>query len=200
MQQLLNGFRTHACFEIILVLLQHVTVFRFGQYLLFHQRRVARVDYNIIREVQHPLQQTRAHIQDQPHPGRNPLKIPDMRHRRSQLNMPHTLTAHLGTGDLYAAFITNFALVTYLFIFAAVAFPVLLWPKDTLTEQAVLFRLERAVVDGFRLLDLPVGPFPDQFGRGEADLDCIERVITHPIHLSSLTQNLYCAPRHGIAQ
>ena len=59
-------------------------------------------------------------------------------------------------------------------VLAAQALVVLHRPEDLGAEQAVAFRLEGAVVDRFRLLDLAERPRPDQVRRGEPDLDRVE--------------------------
>src|SRR3546814_17413922 len=46
--------------------------------------------------------------------------------------------------------------------------------KDARAEQAVTLGLERAVVDGFGLLDLAEQPRTDAFGARDADLDNVE--------------------------
>ena len=79
-----------------------------------------------------------------------------MRYGRGKLDMAHALAAHLRAGDFNAALIADFSLEADFLIFTAVALPVLGWAKDTLAEQAVLFRLERAVIDCFGLFDFTV--------------------------------------------
>ena len=101
------------------------------------------------------------------HPGGDALEIPDVGDRSGQLDVTHPFPAHLGTGDFYAAAVADLALVANFFILPAVALPVLGRAKDALTEQAVPFRLEGAVVDGFRLQNLAIGPFPNGVWRGD---------------------------------
>ena len=79
-----------------------------------------------------------------------------MAHRRSQLDMPHAFAAHPGTGNLHAATVADHAFVTNSFIFAAVALPIFGRPKNSLAKQAVPFRLQRAIIDSFRLLNLAI--------------------------------------------
>ena len=67
-------------------------------------------------------------------------------------------------GDLHAAAVADLALVADLLVLAAVTLPVLGGAKDLFTEQAVLLRLQCAVVDGLRALDLAVGPGADLLG------------------------------------
>ena len=82
---------------------------------------------------------------DQSHPAGDSLKIPDVGNRSSQLNMPHTLTAHIGLGDLNAAAaVADHAFVPNLFIFSTVTLPVLAGSEDSFAEQAVF--------SGFRVL------------------------------------------------
>src|SRR3546814_15687110 len=64
------------------------------------------------------------------------------------------------------------------------------WSSDVcssdLAEQAVPLRLEGAVVDRLRLLDLAVGPAPDAFWRSQSDLDLVKRLRlrrgVHEVH------------------
>src|SRR5699024_10278091 len=81
----------------------------------------------------------------------------------------HPLTPHLGTGHLDATALTDDALEAHTLVLAAVALPVPGGAEDLLAEQALLLRLEGAVVDGLRLLDLAVGPVTDVLDRREAD-------------------------------
>ena len=188
-EQLLDGLRTHAGAEIVLVLFAHVAVLSLGEDLLLHERRIARIDNDIVGEVQDLLEDARADVEDQTHAGRNALEVPDVRYRRCQLDVAHALAADLGLGDLNAALVADLALEADLLVLAAVALPVLGRAKDTLAEQAVAFRLERAVVDGFGLFNFTVGPFADQVRGRQTDLDGVKRMISHillrcsfPIH------------------
>ena len=143
------------------------------------QRRIAGINHDIERKIEDLLQNTGRNIEHQTHPGRNALKIPNVRHRRRQLNVAHALTAHLIFCNLDAAALANFSFITDTFIFSAVAFPVLCRAKDTLAKQAVALRLQGAVVDCFRLFDLTVGPFADLFGRCQTDFDGFKGDIFH---------------------
>src|SRR5262249_9794185 len=62
-----------------------------------------------------------------------------------------------------------------------VALPVAGRAEDLLAEEPVLLRLEGAVVDGLRLLDLTVRPVPDVVGRGQPDSQFVEEI--HVEHL-----------------
>ena len=74
-------------------------------------------------------------------------------------------------GDLDAAAVADLALIADALVLAAVALPVLGGTKNPLAEQAVALRLQGAVVDGLRLLDLAVGPLANLLRGGEADFD-----------------------------
>src|SRR5262249_29237531 len=77
-------------------------------------------------------------------------------------------------------------------VLAAVALPVPGRTEDLLAEEPVLFRLERAVVDGFGLLDLTVRPLPDVVGGSKANAQVVEEVdvkhVCYPLGSSSVLQ------------
>ena len=168
-QQLLDGLRPHAGAEIVLIRFLEVAVLLFGKQRVFFKIRNARIDDNIRREIEDLLQQARRHIEQQPHAAARSLKIPDMRNRRGQLDVAHALAAHLGARDLDAAAFADLALVADALVAAAIAFPVLCRSKDLFAEQPFTLRLEGAVVDGFRLLNLAPRPFADKIRRRQSD-------------------------------
>jgi hypothetical protein len=86
----------------------------------------------------------------------------------------HPLTAHLGAGDFNTTALTDDALEAHALVLTAVAFPVASRTEDLLAEESVLLRLECAVVDGLRLLDLAVGPPTDVVGGGETDAELVK--------------------------
>ena len=102
-------------------------------------------------------------------PRAGAAEVPDVNRRGGQLDVPHALAPNLGAGHLNAAALADDAAEAHPLVLAAVALPVFGGTKDLLAEQAVLLWLERAVVDGLRLLDLAVGPHTDLFGGGESD-------------------------------
>ena len=67
-------------------------------------------------------------------------------------------------------------LVLQALVLAAQALVVLDRPEDLGAEQAVAFGLEGTVVNRLRLLDLAERPRTDLLGRGNADLNGVERV------------------------
>ena len=94
---------------------------------------------------------------------------------RRQLDVAHALAAHLGQRDLDAALLADQALVLHALVLAAQALVVLDRPEDARAEQAVALRLEGAVVDGLRLLDLAERPGGNIVRAGDRDADLIER-------------------------
>ena len=118
-------------------------------------------------EVDDLLQVLRGEVEQVAQPGRHALEVPDVGHRRGELDVAHPLAAHLGPSDLDAAALADDALEPDALVLAAVALPVPGRAEDLLAEEPVLLRLEGAVVDGLRLLYLAVGPLPDVFGGGQ---------------------------------
>ncbi len=79
--------------------------------------------------------------------NRSASSIWPMRSRRTLVSV--TSTPH---------FSQTMPLILHALVFAAQAFVILDRTEDTRAEQAITLRLERPVVDGFRLLDLTEGP------------------------------------------
>src|SRR5690606_27623942 len=84
------------------------------------------------------------------------LEVPDVGDGSSELDVAHPLAADLRAGHLDAAALADDALEADALVLAARAFPVPGGAEDALAEEPVLLRLEGAVVDGLRLLDLTV--------------------------------------------
>ncbi len=128
------------------------------------------------REVDDLLEILRRQVEQVAETRRHTLEVPDVRDGRGQLDVAHPLTTHLGASDLDAAALADDALEADALVLAAVALPVASRSEDLLAEQAVLLWLERAVVDGLRLLDLAEGPVADVVRGGKADAEFIEEV------------------------
>ena len=71
-----------------------------------------------------------------------------------QINVPHTLTTHLGQRNFNTTLLADIPLILHALVLAAQAFVILYRAKDLGTEQTIALRLKRTVVDGLRLLDL----------------------------------------------
>src|SRR6202012_4569914 len=101
----------------------------------------------------------------------NALEEPDVADGSGEVDVAHPLAADLRARDLHAAALADDALVADALVLAAVALPGLGRTEDALAEEAVLLRLERAVVDRLGLRDLAGAPAPDLLGGRETDLD-----------------------------
>ena len=64
-----------------------------------------------------------------------------MRNRSRKLDRAHTLSSYLSAGNLNAAAIADFSLISYSFILTAVAFPILLGSENLFAEKSADFGL-----------------------------------------------------------
>ena len=140
-----------------------------GQQLVLLERGQARLDDDIALEVEDALELLQLHVEQQADAARKRLQEPDVRDRSGQLDVAHALAADLRDGHLDAALLADDALVLHALVLAAQALVVLDRAEDARAEQAVTLGLERAVVDGLRLLDLAERPAADLVGRRDAD-------------------------------
>ena len=173
-EQLLHRFGTHFGFEFVAEFFQGVEVFFVGQQLATLQRRHSRLGDHKGFEVQHPLDIAQGHVQHQADTGRQRLQEPDVRGGASQLNVAHALTANLGEGDFNATLLTDNTTMLETLVLAAQTLIVLDRTKDTRTEQAIPFRLEGTVINGFRLFHFAERPGADQIRRCQRDLEFIK--------------------------
>src|SRR6476646_8027176 len=102
-----------------------------------------------------------------------------MRDRRSQLDVAHALAPHAAERHLDRALLADDAFVLHALVLAAQALVVLDRPENARAEQTVALRLEGAVVNGLRLLDLAVGPRQNLFRRCYGDADLVEDLSRH---------------------
>ena len=107
-------------------------------------------------EVDDLLEALRRDVEQVAEPARDALEVPDVRDGRGELDVAHALATDLRARDLDATALADDALEPDALVLAAVALPVLGRTEDLLAEQAVLLRLERAVVDRLGLLHLAV--------------------------------------------
>ena len=77
--------------------------------------------------------------------------------------MGHTLPAHLGLNDFNAAFFTDNTSVLHAFVFTTVTLIVFGGTKYLRTEETIALRFEGTIIDGFRLFNFSMGPFPNLF-------------------------------------
>src|SRR4029434_901803 len=106
--------------------------------------------------------------------ARQPLEEPDVADRRGQGDVAEALAAHLGLRHFDAALVADHAAVLHALVLAAEALPVGNRAEDLRAEQAIAFRLARAVVDRLRLGDFAERPLLDLVWRCQADTDGVE--------------------------
>src|SRR3979411_3199666 len=99
-----------------------------------------------------------------------------MRDRRRELDVAHALAPHARERDLDRALLADAALVLHALVLAAQALVVLDRPEDARAEQTVALRLEGAVIDGLRLLDLAVGPRQNLLRGRDLNHDSVENL------------------------
>ena len=127
-------------------------------------------------EIEHALQLLELHVEQHADAAGQRLQEPDVGNRRGQFDMAHALAADLRHGHFHAALFADDALVLHALVLAAQALVILDRAKDAGAEQAITFRLEGPVVDGFWLLDLAERPAADLFRAGDGNLDLVKRL------------------------
>ena len=137
---------------------------------------VAGIDDHVVLVVDDALEVAGGHVEHQADARGHALEEPDVRDGHGQFDVAHALAADAGEGDFDAAAVADHAAVLDAFVLAAGAFPVLDRAENALAEQAALFGLERAVVDGLGVLDFPLGPGADGVRRGDGDGDVFHLV------------------------
>src|SRR6185312_4579148 len=163
---------------ILAVFLLGLDIALLAQELLLLERREARLDDDVILEIEDALQILQRHVEQQADAARQRLQEPDMRHRRGQLDMAHAVAAHLAERHLDAALLADDAAILHALVLAAQALVILDRAEDTGAEQPVPLGLEGAIVDRLRFLDLAIGPRPDALRAGDRDLDLVEALRT----------------------
>src|SRR5699024_1199435 len=150
------------------LLLLHVDLVLQGRQVAVTRLLVGRGDH-IRGEVDDLLEVLGRQVQQVAQARGDALEVPDVGDGSGELDVAHPLTADLRAGHLDAAALADDALEADALVLAARALPVPGGAEDALAEEPVLLRLEGAVVDGLRLLDLTVRPTADVVGRRQAD-------------------------------
>ncbi len=189
---------------VLAVIVLRLQIFLLAQQLVLLQRGQARLDDDVILEIEDALEILQRHVEQQADAARQRLQKPDMRHRRGELDMAHAVAPHLGQGDFDAAFLADDAAILHPLVLAAQAFVILDRPKDAGAEQAVALGLEGPVVDRLRLFDLAIGPGADALRAGDRDADLIEALrpgdLPEDVHQLVHERPLLCSlvtPRAG---
>ena len=90
--------------------------------------------------------------------------------------MPHSFTADFGKRDFNAALFADDAAVFHAFVLTAQTFIVFNRAENTGAEQAVSFRFESTIVDGFGFFNLTIRPGTNLFRRSNGNSDFIKRI------------------------
>src|SRR4029078_956621 len=123
----------------------------FVEQLVLHYFLLARLDHDVVRVVNDFLAIAQREVHEIPHRTRQSLGEPEVADGYGELDVTHALAPNASESYFDAATIADHSAITDSLVFTAVAFPVLYRAEDALAEKTILFRLERAVVDGFRL-------------------------------------------------
>src|SRR4029079_395691 len=113
----------------------------------------SRLDDDVIGVVNDLLEITQRDVEQIAHRAWQRLEEPDVGDGDGELDVTHALAAHLAQGHFDAATIADHTAITNALVLAAMTFPVLDRTENALAEQAVFFRLERAIVDRLWLRD-----------------------------------------------
>ena len=176
-QRIAHGFRAHLGDERVRAVgLAGFAIFVLVEQLVLLQGRVARVNDHVILVINHAFEVARGHVEHQPDARRHALEKPDVLDGHGQFDVAHAFAAHAGERHLDAAAVADDAAVFDALVFAARAFPVLDRAENAFAEQAAFFRLERAVIDGFGVFDLPLGPGTNGFRRRDGNRDVIHLI------------------------
>ena len=163
--------------ELIAVLLHFGIVVVFGHDAVLLQRCHAGVGHNVCFKVQHTFDVTQGHVQDQAQTARQRFQEPDVCARCRQVNVTHAFATHFGLCHFNAALLADHAAVLQTLVFTAQAFVVFDGAKNLGAEQTITLRLERAIVDGFRLFNFAERPRTDFFGRSQSNADGIKMLV-----------------------
>ena len=169
-----DRFSTHSGDKILSILILGLAEFDFRQELSLFKRSLAGINDDVILVIDHALKLATRQVKHEADPRRHALVEPNMGDRNSQINVAHALTPDAAQADLDTASVTNHVLVLDALILTARALPVTGGSEDPLAEQSTLFRLERPVVDGLRILDFTLAPTPHCFGVGNGDSHLIK--------------------------
>ena len=175
LQQVADGFRAdHGGEAVLAVFVLRAIELVFRQELTLLERRQARLDDDVVLEVENALEILQRHVEHEADARRQRLQEPDVGDGRGELDMAHAVAAHLLHRHFDAAFFADDALVLHALVLAAQAFVVLHRAEDAGAEQPVPLRLEGAVVDRLGLFDLAVAPAQDLIRAGQRNFDPVE--------------------------
>ena len=157
-QQRAHALGAHSRAEVVTELLGFREVVIFRHQLAALQRGHPRIGHHVGFEIQHALNVAQRHVEHHAQTRRQRLQEPDVGDRAGELDVTHALAPHLGQRHFDAALLADHAAMFQALVLAAQALVVLGRTENLGAEEAVTFGLERAVVDGLRLLHLTIRP------------------------------------------
>src|SRR5215470_7046802 len=174
-QKLLDSFSAHTGLELARKFLQELAILLLGKDVLFLDAgHFAGLDSDKRFEIEDVLEIAHGDIEQVADAAGQALEEPHMRAGRSKLDVPQALAANLRERDFNTALIADDSAMLHPLVFAAQALPVRHGAENLGAKQAVALGLEGAVVDGFRLGHLTMGPRPDFLRTRQADANGIK--------------------------
>src|SRR6478735_10875768 len=96
-----------------------------AEQLILLERRVARINHEVILVIDHAFQVARRHVEREPDAGRHALEEPDMARRHGEFDVTHAFPTNASQRHFHAAAIADDAAMLDAFILAARTLPVL---------------------------------------------------------------------------
>src|SRR5687767_8331332 len=162
LQELANGRSADVGEEsvvtLFLCLLLQVEITILVEQLVLRDFLLSRIDDDVVRVVHDLLEVAQRQVHEVPHRTRKSLEEPDVGDGNGELDVTHALATDASKGDFDAAAVADDSAITDSLVLAAVTLPILHWSEDPLAEEAILLRLEGAVVDGLGLQYLAPRP------------------------------------------
>ena len=143
------------------ILLELALAFVGNHFALREIGHFARIDDDVGFEIEHALEFTQRDVEQVADARRQALEEPHVRAGAGQFDVAQAFAAHARQRHFDAALVADDAAMLHPLVLAAETFPVRHGSEDPRAEEAVAFRLERAVVDGFRFGDFAVAPASD---------------------------------------
>ena len=130
--------------------------------------------HHVGSEVDDLFEVLRGHVKEVTETAGDTLEVPDVGNRSSEFDVTHALTTNGLASYLDTTSLTRDALEADTLVLATGTLPVLGRTKDLFSEETILLGLERAVVDGLRLLHLTARPRTNLFVGGELDANLLK--------------------------
>ncbi|GBE29170.1 hypothetical protein BMS3Bbin04_00180 [bacterium BMS3Bbin04] len=158
-------------------MVHRLQIFGFSNQLTCRQFRIARLDYDVVFIVDQPLELTNCHPEQITNLRWQGFEEPDVHDRHSQLDVAHTLAAHILARYINPATVADNALVANTTVLATMTFPVLGRAENLLAEQALVLGFVRTIVNSLRLRHLTITVGEDQLGASDIYCDVLDELL-----------------------